>query len=140
MVPTDRYYVPLAYPDYAVCDNGTVWRVTTKHRQRKLLAPEQWKPVGRFMTQPGGAPMVALFNTDASGKRVAKVWQVKRLVALCFVPNPRGYTRVRRIKPELGDVASNLEWCRGNYKIYRLEDNHVDGQPAGCKGSDSAAV
>lgn len=58
-----------------------------------------------------GYYQVTLYKGDSRRK-----FQVHRLVAMCFVPNPNGYPQINHKNEDISDNrAENLEWCTAAY-------------------------
>ena len=47
---------------------------------------------------------------------IKKNWNVHKLVAIAFVPNPNNYTDINhKDENKLNNIATNLEWCSKSY-------------------------
>lgn len=59
-----------------------------------------------------------------------KAFQVHRLVALTFIPNPNNLPYVNHIDENtLNNAADNLEWCTHSYNLRYSHQRRRDGIP-----------
>lgn len=94
------------YPKYSVNQRGQV----LSSRSNKVLKTDD---------NHKGRLMVRLYNSDGS-----KVFQVHRLVAQAFIPNPRNLKYVNHKDSNLkNNNVSNLEWCTSSYNMVHAYDS-----------------
>lgn len=94
------------YPNYFVSDDGKVF---TKDYYGKTGKTKQL----RTQVRGKGYIGVTIYN---DGK--PKTFSVHRLIAMAFIPNPKGYNEVNHINSKRNDNrAVNLEWCNQSENI-----------------------
>lgn len=97
-----KLYSIEGYPDYFVTLEGKVW--SAKRNQFRILKPCKDKDG------------YGLYKLRHKGQ--CKTFKGHRLVALMFIPNPKGKSDVNhKDGNKLNNCVSNLEWCT------RLENN-----------------
>lgn len=93
------------YEDYEISNYGRVKSLgNDKTRKEKILKPN---------TNKDGYQLATLFKDC---KR--KMFQVHRLVAMAFIPNPNNYEQVNhKDEVKTNNHVDNLEWCDRKYNV-----------------------
>lgn len=91
------------YPNYMISSYGRIKSLgNNKTRKEKILKPKKKR---------NGYLQVHL---SKNGK--LKSFQIHRLVAEAFIPNPNNYPQINHKDENKGNnVVSNLEWCTAKY-------------------------
>ena len=100
----NEQWLPIeGYEDYEVSNYGRVKSLgNDKTRKEKILKPN---------TNKDGYQLVQLWK---DGK--PKTFQVHRLVAIAFIPNPNNYEQVNhKDENKCNNHVDNLEWCDRKY-------------------------
>lgn len=125
------------YPDYPFLQVNQFGEVRTKDRITVRKNGTKYHTKGRILKQweNNMGYMYVKFSVD--GKTV-KLY-VHRMVATCFIPNPKGYPEVNhKDNNPKNNVTSNLEWCTKQYNLdYK---KNFGTSPAQIQGTPVIAI
>ena len=110
---------------YTINTDGAIWSFP-----RTRTNGQFWK--GRFLKfelcKGNGYLRVGLYKQNG----IRKKWTLHKLLALHFIPNPKGFREINHIDGvRHNDRLSNLEWCD---RSYNLKDEYKRGRIPWNKG------
>lgn len=110
------YNIPGYEGFYKITKNGAVYSL----RKKGWLKPGIGIRKGRNNV-PGRSTAYVILSTCPSDR---KTFNVAKLVALTFLPNPHNYPQINHIDGNtLNNQVGNLEWCTQSHNIKHAYDN-----------------
>lgn len=102
---------------YFINESGDVFSVKGSGRFGDNTVPDRPRQMSKRINKYGYID-VGLRFVDDEGKRKKRMYEVHRLVARSFIPNPENLPQVNHIDGDkLNNHVSNLEWCTARYNV-----------------------